>query len=125
MLALEVRTKPGEAPTLAALPPTATIAELKAELAERRAADGWKADAMNLILQGRFLDDDATLEACGIRSGNSTLVVTGMVPRVLPPMPAEEVLRPGDPDDDRVQYVHAPMPGAMPAVPESDPMRRV
>lgn len=123
MIAIEVRTKPGEAPTrLTELPADMTVAALKARLATARASDGWTAD-LNLINQGRFLDDDdATLEGCGLRDGDF-LVATGCVPHVLPPMPPDEMPA-SEPDDDRVQYT-VEMPGAMPELPPGDPMRRV
>ena len=120
-LALEVRTKPGEEPTRLDAAPELTVAGLKAELATRHTAAGWQADAMNLIVQGKFLDDSATLSECGLRDGDF-LVATGMVPQVLPP-PAEEqdMLAAGEPDDDRIMYTAA----MLPEVPPSDTMGRV
>ena len=105
---------------LTELPADMTVAALKARLATARASDGWSAE-LNLINQGRFLDDDATLEGSGLRDGDF-LVATGCVPHVLPPMPPDEMPA-SEPDDDRVQYIE--MPGAMPELPPGDPMRRV
>ncbi len=77
---IEVRTPPcgGVQETLAvAAEPTDTVAALKKRLASMREADGWSAGEMNLILQGRFLDDAQTIVESGIGEG-AFLVVTGV-----------------------------------------------
>ena len=79
-LELEIRTKPGEPPFIARAYADQTVANLKQNIAEQHG--GWSSSGMNLIMQGRFLDDDAPLGASGLKSGDF-LVLTGMVPVVI------------------------------------------
>ena len=81
-LELEIRTKPGEPPFMASAFADQTVSELKQHIAKQKA--GWCASGMNLVMQGRFLDNDAALGASGLKSGDF-LVLTGMVPVVIEP----------------------------------------
>lgn len=95
LLTFEVRTKPGETPIRLSMDGKTVIRDLKKQLANMRMSQGWDASSMNLIRQGRFLDDDQHLEQCGVCEGDF-IVATGMVPRKLEPAASslEEVAEP-------------------------------
>ena len=81
-LSLEVRTLDGQRmPATAA--PSDTVLALKQRLASQRSADGW-CEEMNLSWQGKFLQDDLTLGASGLRDGDF-VVATGLRPVVIAP----------------------------------------
>jgi len=58
--------------------PTDTVAKVKARIASQR--DGWSAEQMNVILQGKFLQDTQTLSETGLKD-RDFVVITGMVAR--------------------------------------------
>jgi|EP00966_Prymnesium_polylepis_P142374 molybdopterin converting factor small subunit len=78
-LALEVRTKPGEPPLAVSATVDQTVLQLKQQLAESNA--GWSADGMNLILQGRYLENETPLGTV-LKSGDF-VVLTGQVAVVI------------------------------------------
>lgn len=79
-LRLEVRTKPGEAPFQVRVPSIETVGYLKQIVAGAR--QGWATTGMNLISQGRFLDDEELVANTGLQSGDF-VVVTGQIPYVI------------------------------------------
>lgn len=88
LITIEVRTKPGEAPTTISTDPKSTVGALKRDLAQMHADKGWDASSMELIRQGKVLEDTNALETTGLSNGDF-LVATGQVPRQLPPPPAD------------------------------------
>jgi hypothetical protein len=98
MLNVEVRTLKRESLMLSA-GAEATVLSLKQQLVTLRQADGWASDCMELILQGRYLDDATTVRSIGLKDGDF-LVVTGMVPVVIQPPKIEH--------DDDALLQHAP-----------------
>ena len=95
-LSVEVRTLDRQAMRVTA-EPSETVGALKQRLAQMRAADHWSS-SMNLILEGKFLDDGDTLQSCGLQDG-AFVVATGVTPRPLPNAPCEPDL---DWADDRI-----------------------
>lgn len=88
LITIEVRTRPGELPITLSTDPQGTIAALKQTLAAER--EGWDATSMNLIRQGRFLNDDKTLTECELCDGEF-IVASGMVSRPMPSIQADAV----------------------------------
>ena len=55
-----------------------TVATLKGRLASQR--EDWSSEQMNVILQGKFLQDPQTMAECELKNGDF-VVITGMVAR--------------------------------------------
>jgi molybdopterin converting factor small subunit len=55
-----------------------TVAALKGRLASQR--EDWSSEQMNVILQGKFLQDPQTMAECELKNGDF-VVITGMVAR--------------------------------------------
>mmetsp|Transcript_25886 Transcript_25886/g.51926 ORF Transcript_25886/g.51926 Transcript_25886/m.51926 type:complete len:111 (-) Transcript_25886:30-362(-) len=103
-LTVEVRTKPGETPITLITERSMTVGQLKEQLADMRQAEGWSASSMNLIRQGRFLEDDKRLSESSVCDGDF-IVATNMVPRR--PMPIEPA------DTDEAVQAQPEMPAAV------------
>ena len=112
-LELEIRTKPSEPPILITASAGETVLQLKQRLANGR--EGWAVAGMNLIRQGRFLDDVALLGDCGLRSGEF-VVLTGQLPVIIQPPP--------DLDPDTDNPLLAPLMSSTRAPPEATAIQR-
>ena len=64
-----------------------TVAALKGRLASQR--EDWSSEQMNVILQGKFLQDPQTMAECELKNGDF-VVITGMVARQIEPPKYDE-----------------------------------
>ena len=88
------RTTAAQSFTVAVTPETtvAALRDIAAALDEE-----WSADGITLIRDGRHLDDDATVAACGLAAGDF-VVMTGMRPRTIAPPTETEIGAVAEPD---------------------------
>ena len=93
MVVVEIRTAPPDPVSFKVSidDPAELVSSLKKRIAKLRSLEGWDSQ-MNLIIMGRFLADESTVEASGVMtlSPGSFVVATGVRMRSITPPPARD-----------------------------------